>query len=380
MTERIERVMRGWDAIDDHRTGSPGDTRTAEWLAAEIEAAGAVAELEPFRFDRRVPVDPHLMLEAMRIEGLPCFDAPGTPAAGITGQLTPLGGPGEIGLLTFEPAGPGAGALLAARRDTHHQALVAVHAGEQIAPGLAVINADAYGAPYDPPVLQVGTEHRTVLESAAATGKAVRMRAAFEETTVEASNVGTRVPGQDPALPPLVVMTPRSGWWQCTSERGGGLAAWLAILDHFLATPPARTVLFTANTGHELGHAGLEHYLEAHPTLVRDAHCWLHLGANFAAAGGAVLYQASDQGLLDLGQEVLSAAGLPPEVTTPVGQRPLGEARNIFDGGGRYVSLLGSNPLFHHPDDRWPNAVNADKTARLVTALVGVSASIADVG
>ncbi len=46
MDDRIERVMVGWDRIDEHRTGTPGDTRTARWLAKEIELLGADPEIE----------------------------------------------------------------------------------------------------------------------------------------------------------------------------------------------------------------------------------------------------------------------------------------------------------------------------------------------
>ena len=43
MDDRIERVLVGWDNIDEHRTGTPGDAQTARWLAAEIESLGAQA-------------------------------------------------------------------------------------------------------------------------------------------------------------------------------------------------------------------------------------------------------------------------------------------------------------------------------------------------
>ena len=56
-------------------------------------------------------------------------------------------------------------------------------------------------------------------------------------------------------------MTPRSSWWQSTAERGGGLVAWLETLRALLAAPPARPVIFTANSGHELGHLGLDDFV-----------------------------------------------------------------------------------------------------------------------
>jgi len=66
-----------------------------------------------------------------------------------------------------------------------------------------------------------------------------------------------------------------------------------------------------------------------------------------------------------------------PDVETPVGTRARGEARNIFDGGGRYVSLLGGNGLFHHPDDRWPDAVDAERLAKLAQAFCALAVDLA---
>ena len=47
---------------------------------------------------------------------------------------------------------------------------------------------------------------------------------------------------------------------------------------------------------------------------------------------------------------------------------PTGETRDVHRAGGRYVTLVGSNPLFHLPDDRWPHAVEADAVTRIAAA------------
>jgi hypothetical protein len=47
---------------------------------------------------------------------------------------------------------------------------------------------------------------------------------------------------------------------------------------------------------------------------------------------------------------------------------PTGETRDVHRGGGRYVTLVGSNPLFHLPDDRWPHAVDANAVTRVAAA------------
>jgi hypothetical protein len=47
---------------------------------------------------------------------------------------------------------------------------------------------------------------------------------------------------------------------------------------------------------------------------------------------------------------------------------PTGETRDIHRAGGCYVTLVGSNPLFHLPQDRWPHAVDASAVARVAAA------------
>ena len=46
---------------------------------------------------------------------------------------------------------------------------------------------------------------------------------------------------------------------------------------------------------------------------------------------------------------------------------------NIHDGGGRYISLLGPNGLFHHPHDRGPVAVDVDRTVRYADAFAEIA-------
>ncbi|MDP6926473.1 MAG: hypothetical protein QGG84_05245 [Rhodospirillales bacterium] len=70
---------------------------------------------------------------------------------------------------------------------------------------------------------------------------------------------------------------------------------------------------------------------------------------------------------------MLSRGHIKPDAETEPGQRPLGEARNIYDGGGRYISLLGRNGLFHHPADVWPDAVDLEKTTRWVAAFTDIA-------
>jgi len=63
----------------------------------------------------------------------------------------------------------------------------------------------------------------------------------------------------------------------------------------------------------------------------------------------------------------LAGADQAPGVVAPETLVPSGETRDIHRGGGRYVTLMGSNPLCHLPTDRWQHAVDTDVVTRVTT-------------
>jgi hypothetical protein len=139
----------------------------------------------------------------------------------------------------------------------------------------------------------------------------VTIVATVRQTQAEAFNVLAGIEGKNPGLPPLVIMTPRSGWWTCASERGGGIACWLELMLCMRDTKPARDVRFVASSGHELGYRGIEVYAERHPDLIRRSRAWIHLGANIGAAqqpGNTI--QASDDEMESVLSKGMTASGL----------------------------------------------------------------------
>ncbi len=378
--ERIAGVFRQYDLQGFHRTGSDVDAESARWLAGEVEALGLEPILTPVPLERIDPVEAGLHVGPRFIDGLPLFDCSYTSPAGVEGCLGPLAGAGGIGVGKLAFGGLDARELQQARVGGAQRGLVLVceEVGADVAPGVTPLNADRFLAPFGPPVLQVSRDVAGDLFEAAGARAEARLVCRIERTPVEALNVGARIGGSESGLRPLVVITPRSGWWHCASERGGGLACWLEMMRVLAGSRPRRDVCFLASTGHELGHLGLELFLRENDGLGKDA-LWIHLGANFAAAlSPAVRLQASDAQLRELALAALRET--PPDQETALGSAPLGEARNIFAAGGRYVSLLGSNGLFHHPDDRWPGAVDVSKTARIARAFCELGVRLSQEG
>jgi len=377
-TMHLARFVREYDQQGIHRTGTPVDRASADWLADEVAAAGIEAQLDPMPFSRIDVVECFVELPSgERIEGIPLFDSPPTDAEGVAGRLGEVPSDAAIGVAEVAPLPSLSPEFFAQRSQTRQLAQLAVTGGERwgLPEGFALINAERYTSPFGPPVLQLPSGALDTLRQAQ--GQTLRCVARVIRQEVEVYNVTATVPGSDPVLPPLVVMTPRSGWWHCASERGGGIALWLDLLRFLASSQPARTTHFVASTGHELGHYGLDHFLEQRAAWIAGARAWIHLGANFAAAvGGGIRLQTSDDDLESLALGAMKEAGIEPKDRTPAGTRPFGEARNIFDGGGRYLSLLGTNGLFHHPADRWPDAVDMPLLEALAAAFRRVASEL----
>ena len=363
-----ETWLRAWDSQGPHRTATSGDQAGAEWLAGEAAALGFRVTIEVFALSRLDPIEAYLELDGARLSGVPMFDAPSTGAEGITGQL---GAEGVISVSELSPWAVYAEGYRTLRRAGTHQGLVILCATPPFVggSGLALLNAEQFNQPYGAPAIQLPAEARDLVQTAAARRAPVRLVSHSRRTPAEARNVVVTLPGRDPSRPPVVVMTPRSSWWQSTSERGGGLVCWLETLRALRANPPAGPVVLTANSGHELGHLGLDDFCARRPGWDQPGGAiWVHYGANLGAAGGKLTVMSADDDMRARATAALTQAGQPPDELAPPSRVPSGETRDIHRAGGRYVTLVGSNPLFHLPHDRWPHAVDVPAIERIAAA------------
>ena len=228
MQQRIGTVIRAYESQGFHRTGTEVDRISGEWLANEVREIGLEPMLEEFSLSRVDPIDANLMVNGRKIEGLPLFDGGFTDPAGIEGALGALGSDAPIAFAELAPNAADAGALGEARRQNRHQAIVVATRGAL--PGFCPSNADSFLRPFGPPVLQVASEEASFLADCAREGAKAVLTAHAERTQAQAFNVVASVSGSNSGAAPLVVMTPRSGWWSCASERGGGSG--LLARDH----------------------------------------------------------------------------------------------------------------------------------------------------
>jgi hypothetical protein len=223
-------------------------------------------------------------------------------------------------------------------------------------------------APFGPPMLQVSSAEGEWLKAQVEQRVEAYLLADVERKTAQAFNVTARIAGSDPSLRPLVISTPRSGWWQCASERGGGLACWLESMRVLAAADPLRDCLFVAFSGHETGFIGIDAYLASRPDLMRCAHAWIQLGANFGAPWQPNELHTQDDALEAWAVASLAKEGIPVDHRAPRGSLPRAEAATLHRGGARYVALLCGSDVFHSAADRWPDAIDVAMLARYARA------------
>jgi hypothetical protein len=375
---RIEGIIGAYQDQGHHRTGTTVDQKSGDWLANEVRQIGFEPMLEEFSLSRIDPVHASLVAGGHTIEGLPLFDGSFTSSTGITGRLGRLDSDAPVGLVESPPNAAQAGALGDARRGRRHQAIVVVTRGSR--PGFCPSNAESFLLPFGPPVLQVASEEGPFLAECARRDLNALLTAHVNRTPAQAFNVVTVVSGTKSSTAPLVVMTPRSGWWRCASERGGGLVCWLEIMRAMRDAKPVRDVLFVASSGHELGHLGLDAFIQRRPGIVSAAKAWIHLGANIGASQGlGNNLQASDDEMESMMEAAMAKSELRIDGRHPRGVAPRGEAENVYRGSGRYISIIGSNDLFHNTIDRGTDAVDLKVIERFAETLTMVATSLSSV-
>ena len=366
VTAETAAWLRAWDSHGYHRTGTAGDEAGAAWLEREAASFGAVVTTESFALDRIDPVATWLDVGGDRIDGVPVFDAPPSGPAGIEGTLGPAGSDAVIGVVELSPHAVYTGEYQALRTTTQHRALVVVCRGQH--PGMGLLNAEQFNRPYGAPAIHIASEARDAVLAVATRRGFARLMSQYLRTTTSARNVVVTLAGRDRMRAPLVVMTPRSSWWQSTAERGGGLVCWLQALRALSHAPPASDVLLTANSGHELGHLGLDEFMARRPGWEQEA-TWLHWGANLGAVASRLTVMSTSDDMRSLLSRELASAGQPPDMLAPNTQVPSGETRDIHRANGRYLTLVGSNPWFHLPTDRWPHSIDVGAVVRIASAV-----------
>lgn len=352
-------VLRGWieeyAGLGLHRTGSPGDEATSRWLLRRLHDRGVASASVAFSFPRFAWREAAVFVGSSRVEGTPLYDAGSTGPEGTTGSFPVLEDPDAAALESALDVQGGTEGLIVVTGDPEGY--------------VRLQNAERMDRPWPVPALQIARRDAAPVLQAARTGAAMRLVIDGERLVGAASNVVADIPAAG-ADETVVLMTPKSGWFGCAAERGGGIAIVLALAQAAAGLPGRRKhlrVLFTG--GHELGHCGLIAYLAQRPALRDQASFWLQLGASIGAreASGMRIF-TRDPALRGWFPGALQRHGAGPVALAPADLRPHGESREVFDRP--FLSLAGRHPCFHSPRDMPGRTVDAESVAHYARAFL----------
>lgn len=384
LERRLGAIVAAYDAQGNHRTGTAVDEASARWMAAEMRKSGVRARLEPYDLNRLDTEECYLLVDGRRIEGVPLFDGGLTSRSGISGVLGEAGSRAEIVLAsagTTLAATASAGekmASLTALRTGGVKGIVLLTEGRR--PGLSLLNATRFSDPFGPPVLQVSSSEHEWLSARARSKSPATLVVNARRTAAQSCNVVGKISGTGKNLRPLVVSTPRSGWWQCAGERGGGLACWLETMRVLSGKKPKRDCLFVAFSGHELGFLGIRDYVARRPGILGNVHAWVHFGANLGAPRQRFRIQCADARLQSEVIAILEGEGAAVDALAGNDGPPRGEVSLLKNNGVRYLAPICASEAFHHSSDRWPEAVDLCALSKCASAFSRVTLKIANQG
>ena len=109
--------------------------------------------------------------------------------------------------------------------------------------------------------------------------------------------------------------------------------------------------------------------------IVRDDTVW-RFEREFLESNWTCLFGRGCKGILDRPAEELNQGCC--SLGAHFGDGPAGEAEAVHRGGGRYVSIIGGNALFHHVDDVGAAATDPATIARFAAALGALARSLAN--
>lgn len=390
-TATVADDLARYIGFGNKQSGGAGDIACGEWLERELAATGFATQRQTFSVpwfeaeaadlaagDARASVWPQPIVRTTPAEGLSAplvrVDAAGHAAPPLEGAIAlvdlPFGRwsamnwPGVKTPVDAAFAGGAAACVIVTNGPT----------GKVIA-----LNTDGRKPLYDGPVALLAPEDAAPFFAAAAEGREARLTLTGRGGRREAFNlVGRLDRGRGNWV---VVSTPRSGWFTCAGERGGGIAAWLHIARWAARALPHHDLAFVCNSGHEYLFLGAEELIHRVAPRPEETAFWLHLGANLAArdwhdtVGASKPLPGTDsQRFLAVSPELVAPArkrfaglaGL--EAPYSIDEITAGELSNVVAAGYGPVAGVFGVHRYHHVAEDDERCVSADAVAQTALA------------
>lgn len=399
----VESHLTRYAALGNKRAGGPGDTAAGEWLAGELVRHGYKTERQNFSVPYFDTMCAQLSTGDRTAEVYAQPIVVPTPPGGIEAPIVRVDGAGRwsgslkgaIALVDL-PYGRWSSLLAKGIR----QPLDAAFAGGAAAAVVVTngptgkviaLNADGRRPMFPGPLALIAPALAADFLAAASRGERARLVIQGTSSTRPAFNLVGRI--DRGANRWLAISTPRSGWFTCAAERGGGIAAWLDLAAWAPSAFPRHDLAFICNTGHEYEYLGAAEAMKKIAPPVAQTSFWLHLGANVAARDWhetvppSPLPSVDPQRFLSITPELLPLArgifGGQPGYERPVSSAVMsaGELDEVIRAGYAPAAGVFGTHRFHHSEDDDERCLDTGATAlaiagfrRLLTEVAAVSA------
>jgi hypothetical protein len=351
----LYRDLETYAAINEHRTATPGDRRTSEWLHKELAAAGFEATYQEFRTRQFFPGDSYLTISGEKIKGFPLWPARKGRAQGKLGEEIVI-----VRLRSTSALTPRASDLEAIQQAANGaKGVIAITDGPT--GELIALNDESGVRDWPVPVLLMAGMHANRLDRLASVQPTAELIINGRlDPEARAENVRGLLKRGGKTV---IVSTPKSGWFRCAGERGPGIALWLATARAVAARQSNFSYLFTANSGHELDGQGMREFLKTAPKPA-DVVCWLHYGAGLATyqwRNERKLSAPDPNRLLMCSKDVLDpvAAAFEPLHLKPQLKPLAGELELVAKLGYRCFGMAAAH-RFHHTEADGPETTGPE--------------------
>lgn len=357
-----DRILRQYQALGEHRSGTMTDRATGNWLRSELQARGVDATTQDWPLRLFQLKASYIEAGGETIEAFPFWFPTGTGTKGIGAPLAngdeaeqnQLAGsvalfrlpPGQIEMhYEIAPVLESAAArgALAAIVTIDHP-IKAVSAQNSVRPW--------HQQKLPLPALIASKADAEKLLALAAELTPVRVVVDGTEEEATAANVIGKVNRN--ANQWVVISTPISGWFEATNERGPGIALLLQLAQWAVRGDSNANFLFIGLSGHELGQMGMEALANSgvlpRPDNVR---LWVHLGSGIAVQTPLLAAVSSTSTLsAEVEKALVNTTSMTywPEENMPKGS----EQYRAMKLGYPVVGLFGADPAIHTRADQEP--------------------------
>jgi len=362
--------VKRYESFGVHRYGTDGARAALDWLAGRLRETGLAVEQQPFSMERQYFLDSATLTAGGRtVAVLPQWWLPEDKASFELSAPIARDGADAAGKFVRLRLPYDQGAYL----NKGHRDAIATALDRKPAAVLLTIdhpsgeiftyNVAQSDTPWPVPVILVAPMDETLLVAAEQAGSpvTVAVKGRYEKNVAGYNVIGRLDRGKDLTV---VVSTPVTSWFTSTCERGPGIAAFLATASLAAKSLPDANFVFIATAGHEIGHGGMEFFLQGRPPKPDTNVTWIHYGASLAC------YRRVKDGErwdivpeVDPRQRVLGVSdSLVPMVERTFKDVPLtlltgdraavGELREIKAlGYPNFIGMAGLHALFHTPED-----------------------------